>query len=58
MKKFEYCLLAGMDEHSCRNCDSCYCKFIDEHGHEPTDAEIEADIERQMAEAEAMADNL
>ena len=58
MNKNNYCLLNGMEEHFCRRCDSCYCKFIDEHGHEPTDEEIEADIERQMAEAEAMVDNL
>lgn len=54
----DYCCLVGIDHHICRRCDSCYCKFIDEHGQEPTDEEIEAEIERQIAEAEAMADNL
>lgn len=54
----DYCCLANLDEHICRRCDSCYCKFIDEHGHEPTDTEIEEEIDRQIAEAEAMADNL
>ena len=58
MIKADYCLLDGMEEHFCRGCDSCYCKFIDEHGQEPTDAEIEEEIDRQMAEAEAMADSL
>lgn len=58
MNKKNYCLLYGMEEHFCRRCDSCYCKFVDEYGHEPTDAEIEEEIDRQMAEAEAMADNL
>lgn len=38
-------------------CNSCgYCKLADQF--EPSDAEIEAEIERQMAEAEAMANNL
>lgn len=54
MNKNNYCLLDGMEEHFCRKCDSCYCKFVDEHGQEPTDAEIE----RQMAEAEARADEM
>ena len=54
----DYCCLAGIDHHICQKCDSCYCKFIDEHGHEPTDAEIEAEMEHQMAEAEARADEL
>ena len=40
-----------------RACDSCgYCKKVEPY--EPSDAEIEAEIERQLAEAEAMADNL
>lgn len=40
-----------------RICDSCgYCKKVEPY--EPSDAEIEAEIERQIAEAEAMADNL
>lgn len=54
----DYCLLEGIDHHICRRCDSCYCKFIDEHGQEPTDAEIEAEIERQLAEAETIIDNM
>ncbi len=54
----DYCCLANIDEHICRRCDSGYCKFIDEHGQEPTDAEIEAEIEHQMAEAETMIDNM
>lgn len=47
-----------------RTCGSCgYCKEIESQEaylgeYEPTDAEIEAEIERKMAEAEAMADNL
>ena len=52
MIKADYCLLDGIDEHFCRRCDSCYCEFIYEHGHEPTDAEIEEEIDRQMAKAE------
>ena len=58
MNKNNYCLLDGMEEHICRRCDACYCKFIDEHGQEPTDEEIEAEIERQIAEAEARSDSL
>ena len=47
-----------------RTCGSCgYCKEIESQeayleDYEPSDAEIEAEIERKMAEAEAMADNL
>ena len=47
-----------------RTCVSCgYCKEIESQeayleDYEPSDAEIEAEIERQIAEAEAMVDNL
>lgn len=36
----------------------CYCRFVGEYGQEPTDDELEVEIEREMAEAEAMADSL
>ncbi len=54
----DYCYLSNIKEQICKRCNNCYCRFIDEHGQEPTDDEIEAEMERQMAEAEAMADNL
>ena len=57
-KTARYCLMSEFEDHICHKCGSCYCKFIEEHGQEPTDDEIEAEMERQMAEAEAMADNL
>lgn len=50
-----------------RICDSCgYCKEMEafeayyeqSQDYEPTDADIEAEIERQMAEEEARYDNL
>ena len=57
MEALRYCLLIGDENVYCNheNCD--YCREILEH-HEPSDDEIEAEMERKMAEAEAMADNL
>lgn len=43
-----------------KECDLCEICFEEVYGqdYEPTDAEIEYEIEKQIAEAEAKADNL
>lgn len=52
-----HCFICNDGRENCRECDICTYD-IDEYPQEPTDAEIEAEIERQIAKSEAMADRM
>ena len=52
-----HCFICNDGRENCKECDICIYD-IDEYPQEPTDAEIEAEIERQIAKSEAMADRM
>ncbi len=52
-----HCFICNDGRENCKECDICTYD-IDEYPQEPTDAEIEAEIERQIAKSEAMADRM
>lgn len=52
-----FCEYCNDGRERCRECEVCTYD-IEEYPREPTDAEIEAEIERQIAKSEAMADRM
>ena len=57
METLYYCLLLDRENYQCSHMDCEHCSQIIEY-QEPTDAEIEKEIERKIAEEEAEMDNL
>ena len=59
MKTDHYCNRADEESHICTMCEYCYCKdtYINED-YEPSDAEIETMIEREIARSEAIYDSM